>query len=132
MEIIKLETFSEMSSAVIEGEVNPLEIYIELKHIEKALKKAMGTVQGYAIDEAEKHGEKTFNAFGAEVGIKNSAGHWNFKKLDWWEEFQEKQDSAKQSYQMAKKRNQMVDEEGVLVEPAEYTEGKLTIAISLK
>jgi len=129
--MIKLEELSEMTSDVVNGEVNPLETYIELKHIEKALKSALSTVQGYAIDEAEKYGEKSFKFCGAEVGVKNAAGRWNFKNLDWYEDYQELQESAKQSFKLSLKSKQLIDDEGTVVQPAEYTEGKTTISIRL-
>lgn len=127
-----METYTQIASKVVNGEVDALKTYIELKRADKELKSALATVQGLAIDEAEKYSEKTFDAFGAEVGLKNSAGRWNFKDLDWWDEFQDKQDTAKQSYHLNKKKKQLIDDEGVVVQPAEYTEGKLTIAIKLK
>ena len=127
--MIKIETIKQ---DVEEGTINALEAYVMLKTIEKELKESLDIVKEHALEEAEKYGEKTFDAFGAEVGVKNGAGRWDFKKLDWWKVYQLEQDSAKEAYKMSQKGQKLITDDGEVIEPATYLPGKTTLSIRIK
>ena len=127
-----MENFKEIANKVIEGEIDALKAYIELKRIDKELKSALAKIQDLALSEAEKYESKTFDAFNAEINVRNAAGRWDFKHLDWWIVFQAEQGSAKQAYELSLKSKTMIDPDGEIVQPAKYMPGKTTIAIKLK
>jgi hypothetical protein len=68
-----IDTIFELQQQVIDGNANALEAYINLKKLEKALASVIANVQPYAMDEASRYGERTFDKFGAKVELKNAA-----------------------------------------------------------
>jgi len=124
-----------LKNSVLDGESNPLEAWIALKRHEGQLKDAMAVVQSEAIDEAQKYGEKSFKAFGATVEVKNAAGRWDYSKIGMWSSCKESlkliEEGAKEAYHSSKKQRQIVDDDGEVIQPASYKEGRATIAIRL-
>ena len=127
--MIKIETIKQ---DVEEGTIDALEAYVMLKTIEKELKESLDIVKEHALVEAEKYGEKTFDAFGAEIGVKNGAGRWDFKKLEWWKVYQLEQESAKEAFKMSEKGQKLITEDGEVIEPAIYIPGKTVLSIRIK
>ena len=66
-------------SRINEGEVNPIEAHIKLKAIVKACEVAIKATEQTVADEASKHG-KTFQAFGAEVSLKEGSLTPNYEE----------------------------------------------------
>lgn len=121
----------EILDNVRNGEMDPLNAFIQLKAKEKAAKAALAEIQVEAVEKATTYGEKTFKAFGAEVGCKSAAGTWNFKELDWWQDFEDKKDDAKKAFKLVDRGKTIVDDDGEVIEPAKYTPGKDIISIKL-
>lgn len=127
----------EIADRVINGEADALKSWIELKKLEKELKEAMDIIKDDAVSEAEKYGGKSFEAFGAKVEVKNGPGQWKFDKIPEHAEAKEKlkiiETMAKEAFNLQKKNAVMYDTvTGEAITPAEYTEGKTLISISLK
>ena len=76
----------DVNEKAINGEINPLESYIELKSIESCLKDVMKGLQPEAINEAEKYGKGEHDAYGAKFNIRNGATRYDFKKIAEWAE----------------------------------------------
>ena len=70
--------------AVRDGEKPALTAYAELKTIEKELKAALAEVQPDAVADAERYGEKTFNAHGFCFELRQGSRRWNFKNIPAW------------------------------------------------
>ena len=125
----------ELKNSVLDGEADALSAYIALKEIEKDLADALKKVQPLALEAAQNYGEKTFEVFGAKVTVKNGAGRWGFGHIPQYNEAKERlkklEELAKQAYNSKSMGMDVVDEDGVIVEPAEYTEGQETISIQL-
>jgi hypothetical protein len=68
-----------LTDRINEGEVNPVEAHIKLKAIVKALEVTIKATEQTVADEAFKHG-KTFQAFGAEVTIKEGSLTPNYEE----------------------------------------------------
>ena len=115
--------------AVKNGEKNALQIFIDLKRSEKEIKDALSQIKDLAILEAEKYGEKVFNDFGVEISMKSGGGKWDYKHLDWWDGFVQKQKDA----QLANKTtHDLFDKEtSEVIEPAIYNANSDTISIKL-
>lgn len=122
----------------IDGNANPLEIYIQLKEIEKTLADCIGSIQPQAIEEAySKYSEKSFDLLGATVEKKTASGKWQYNVSNEYEALKDKikklEEVYKLSYQSNLKGSTIVDEAtGEIVPPAVYTPGKETISIILK
>jgi len=126
-----------IQNAVLNGEINALEAFVYLKWIEQIAEGAKQQIIDLSLEEAEKYGEKKFKEFGCEIQVKSAAGRYDFSEI---KEVQEKEDelkALKEKHKQAYKsmyaatiKTQMVDEDGVVVEPAKYTPGKTTLAIT--
>lgn len=127
----------QLAEDVQNGNSNALEQYIVLKRLENDFKSVMAIVRDLAIDEADKYGEKTFEAFGAEITKKSDPGRWNYKEIPQWadkkEQLKDIEELAKQSYNQKVKSTGVVivDEDGIEIEAAQYTDGKSNISIKL-
>lgn len=127
----------DLVSSVNEGLVNPLEAFVAIKHMEEVCKLANKQLKEQAIEEAETYGveSKDLKAYGAQIQVKNGAGRWNFSHIKEISELEdnlkELKDSHKTAYKMRLKGNQMVTEEGEIVQPAYYLDGSQVIAIKL-
>ena len=125
---------AKMTNDVLQGNTNPLDAFIFIKKMEEVLKQVKDNIKDVAIDEAARHGGKTF-AFGdAKVTLKSSAGRWNYKHIqsiiDKAAELKELQELHKSAAN--NKGATIVDSDGVIIEPAIYTDGKETISITIK
>jgi hypothetical protein len=69
----------QLTNRINEGEVNPVEAHIKLKAIVKALEVTIKATEQTVAEEAEKHG-KTFQAFGAEVTLKEGSFTPNYEE----------------------------------------------------
>ena len=125
----------ELIDGVLDGDIDPLKAFIELKAKEKAIKGALDIVQDHAVENAQSYGEKTFKAFGAEIQCKAAAGRWDFKHIEpilkLKEQVKDYEGLAKDAYKLIEKGRQVIDDNGEVVEPAKYTPGKDIIAIKL-
>lgn len=119
--------YLELANSVESGDCNALDSYIALKKAQDEITEAIKKVQPYALTEAEKYGQKSFEAFGAKIELRNGPSTYSFcgtitdieKKLKYYKDMS--------------KVGQFADPEtGELIEAAIKIEGKPTIAISFK
>lgn len=124
---------SELINSVREGNGNPLQVYIQLKSLEKELEAAIKEIAEQAISEAEKWKEKRFSAYGAEIEKKSSPSRYIYDHIPQWISAKEK---IKKLEEMAKagkdfEGGNVVDENGEIIVPAQKIEGKTIISIKL-
>lgn len=121
--------FEKITEQVINGEINPLKAYIDLKRYESELKNAMAIVGPLATSEADKYAEKTINAFGAIVEKRSAPSTWNYETVN--------------AYQSAKARLEYIQkiaqagggadaDTGEIIDKAVKIPGKAIIAVNLK
>lgn len=70
-----------MAAEVENGDKDALEIFILIKAMNEISKKALAALSSYALDEADNHGQKTFNFHGVEVTIKEGATRYKFDHI---------------------------------------------------
>lgn len=114
----------------IEGKMNAIEAYVQLKTLEKVIKEAMDKVQELAIDEGLKYNQKSFVAYGATVEMKSAPSRWDYSKCMQVQHLSAKLKTMQELSQLAV-NSKMYDEDGLLIEPASKIEGKQSIAITL-
>jgi hypothetical protein len=114
----------------IEGKVNAIEAYVQLKTLEKTIKEAIDKVQELAIDEGLKYNQKSFVAYGATVEMKSAPSRWDYSKCMQVQHLSAKLKTMQELAQLAV-NSKMYDEDGLLIEPATKIEGKQSIAITL-
>ena len=59
---------------VLDGNTAALEMHVKLTAMEKAIKDVKERIAAAVLDEATKHGDKTFDAYTAEITISDSLG----------------------------------------------------------
>ena len=114
----------------IDGKMNAIEAYVQLKTLEKVIKEAIEKVQELAIDEGLKYNQKSFVAYGATVEMKSAPSRWDYSKCMQVQHLSAKLKTMQELAQLAVNSN-MYDEDGLLIEPATKIEGKQSIAITL-
>lgn len=130
-----LNHITESTELTLEGHIDPLKYIISLKRISNVVNDSIKQIQDMAINEALKHGDNEFEFFGAKVHVRNGATRYNFKHIEEWVKLNKRikdlESSAKDSLKLKLKGNQMVTEDGEIIEAADFTPGKETIYITL-
>jgi hypothetical protein len=133
MELIN-RTIAEAVQSVIDGKVNPLEVWGLIKEVESMISKAKAEIEAEVIAEGKKFHGQTWNGWGIEV--RPSAGRWDFSNNPDWnrakDAIKEIEDAAKSAYKEWGKGRRMVTDDGEVIAPAEYKAGKETIFFSRK
>ena len=129
---------ADIVDAVERGDVNSLEAFVAIKHMEETCKLANKKLKDYAITELATYGpeSKDLLIHGASLQLRNGAGRWDFKEIPEIMELKERikilEDQHKQSYKLNETGNQMISQHGEIIQPAKYTPGSEVIAVKLK
>ena len=75
-----------------DGNISVLEVYANLKDLQKFLGDAVNQVEELAWNEANNYAEKTFNEFGFKITKRNGSISYDYRAN---QEFKEKEDSLK-------------------------------------
>lgn len=123
--------FKEAAQKVIDGEVDPIVTYAELKQYKKDLDEVLSIVEEVAREEALKHGNN-FEYKGWKIEVRQGAIRYNFKNIrEWSEKQQEIKDleaKYKHAYQGYKKGITSLNDDEILQLP-ETTQSKESIII---
>lgn len=129
-----MEDIYTLRDAVLNEESNALSAYVMMKEFEKDLALILKQVQPLALEEAKTYENTSFEAFGAKITVKKAAGRWDFKHIPQWEKAKETlkdvEEKAKSAYNN-KGFGMIVNEEGEVIEPANYTEGSEQISVTI-
>lgn len=63
----------------VNGDIDPLNVFIAFNDIAKQLKAANDQIQELAMDQAQLHGAKTFSHHGYQIGVVQGRTMWDFK-----------------------------------------------------
>lgn len=124
-----------MTNAVIDGELNALEIYAQLKLAEKAVKTALDAVYAFAAEEADPY-EKTFEKHGYTFEKRVGGASYNYKGIPAWcdkqVELKAIEERAKLAYSAYAKGQNLVSDDGEVSELPEVTYRKDSIVVKVK
>ena len=130
-----IKEIQDMAVKVLQGEANALEIYTELKKIDKALQDAITSVQADAILEASKHPQKSFEFNGTKIEKKSGAGRWDYSNIKEWNECKLKlkqiEMTAQEAFKICERGGQVADKDGVEIKPAGFISGKDIISVTI-
>jgi hypothetical protein len=126
-----IATIQQAEQKTVDGLAHPLHTYIQLKKLEKSLKKAIENIQEIAIDEGLKYNQKSFSAFGAKIEMKSAPARWDYSKCIQVQHLSAKLKTMQELAQLATS-TEMYDEDGMQIEPAKKIDGKQSIAITLE
>jgi uncharacterized protein YjgD (DUF1641 family) len=114
---------------VLEGNDDPLEVYIKAKALEEVVKNVLAGVKDLAIDEAEKY-DKDSGMLGVTFGTKSTPKRYSFDHNPEWVDLNEQLSSIKSAMKeietkmiKAMEFSGVVDEDGVVIEPAKIVGG---------
>lgn len=134
MEILKTikvgEVVANITTAVIDGDINPLEAIVSLKKLEEIVKKAKANISDMVIDEASKYG-KTFTFADAEITNKSSAGRYDYSNIPEVVAKEIELKALKDKHKAALKVDVIDLETGELIAAPIYKGGKEIISIKL-
>lgn len=81
-------------SEVQSGMVNPLELWVKLNAMQKAFDEVKENISSMALSEAEKYGQKYFDAYSSQIQIMELAAKYNYSNCNdhEWNEAKDKED----------------------------------------
>ena len=124
--------FKEAAQKVIDGEVDPIVTYAEMKQYKKDLDESLKIIEDVAREEALKFGEKNFVHKGWKIEVRNGATRYSFKNIQEWndkqKELKDLEAKYKHAYQSAQKGLTTLSEDEILQLP-ETTTSKESIII---
>ena len=134
MEILKTikvgEVVANITTAVMNGEINALEAIVSLKKLEEIVKQAKANISDAVITEAAKYG-KTFTFADAEITNKCSAGRYDYSNIPEIVARELELKALKDKHKAALKVDVIDLETGELLAAPIYKGGKEIISIKL-
>lgn len=110
---------SSLTQDVIDGNENPLKGYAILKQLQKQVANAISEIEEYALDEASKFGEKTFETMNYKFELREGGRRYDFKSIPQWVDANSKlkdiESTCKQAALAYEKGKNIVDENGEVV-----------------
>lgn len=89
---------------VDEGELDPIKVYTQAKHMEAFVKKINGAIKHQTVNEATKYG-KSFQMYGYRIDVKNTADTYDYSFDSEYRELASKLAERKATLDLAIKQN---------------------------
>lgn len=126
---------NELIHEVEEGNLDALDVFIQLKEKEKEIKAALNEIEDQAMVEAAKHG-KTSEHNGYQVQLKDGSRKYDFKGCPSWVEAEKRKKEIEEQLKaalQARERNILIaTEDGEDIELPRITYSKSSITITKK
>ena len=107
--------FKEIADKAIEGHVDPLIAYAELKAYKQEIEEALKELEPIALEESEKYG-KSFELHGIKFERRNGATRYDFKHIEKWQNLNTQlknfEKTSKQALAASKQGAYYVDADG--------------------
>ena len=116
------------------GELNGLDAFSLFKKLEKAFTEAKKTIEGVALDEAEKFGTSSFESNGQKYELRNGATRFSFDHIEEYKEKKAELKALEEKYKLAYKNNKLnlssLDEStGEVIELPRVTQSKSSLIV---
>ena len=129
------QAIADTVQAVEDGNADALKAFINLKAVATTITQALKQIEDAAMEELLNYPKGKAELEGAKVEVRSSAGRWDFKGIQEWisvnHTLKNIEADAKEAARLAERGKIMYDEDGVEVQPAEFTAGKETIYVTL-
>lgn len=86
---------TQVINQVQEGFIDPLDTLAKLSFLSQTIEQALKAIRPIALNEAEKYGEKNFDAFGVNFQIKETAVKYDYSQNEEWQQFDEQEKELK-------------------------------------
>ena len=136
-DIIKHNSVAEMltflKEEVMEGNLPAMNALVEFRRVQLLAKQMEDAIEGYAQEELLGQGEKEYNVSGASLSVRKTPGRWKYHTPQ-IKVKEEELKKLKQLSQTAAKNltTSIVDDNGEIIEPAEFQEGQDKVYITFK
>ena len=132
-----IELFTEsIVSKVFDGDLDPLSVHIRSKAVIKALDAIVSKTEELARDNAQKYGEKSFNAYGAKVELREGYDTPDFSQddvcLSLTAKLKARQEMLKQAFRLNGKAVIVDPDTGEVVPVMPVKSTKSTISITFQ
>ena len=123
-------------NAVLDGEVDPIEVYVRVKAVATACKQVLDNIETEVIDESYKYAGKSFDKLGATLTRKEGSLLLDYEEdavyADIKKQLKAREEQLKTAYQMNRKGDVYIagDGEQVPIVPPKPT--KSSLAVSFK
>lgn len=125
--------YAELVQNVLNGDESPLKAYAILSLLQKDIDKAVKEIKEYALEEANKYPDKTFEDYGFKFERRNGSARYSFKHIEEWSNLKEQlsdvEQRAKQAYSSYKSGLTSVSEDGEVMELPEVTYGSDVLVV---
>ena len=116
------------------GELNGLDAFSLYKKLEKAFTEAKKTIEGAALDEAEKFCASSFESNGQKYELRNGATRFSFDHIEEYKEKKAELKALEEKYKLAYKNNKLnlssLDEStGEVIELPRVTQSKSSLIV---
>jgi len=127
-----MKELRKLASDAIEGNVDALEAYIQLTNAKKELELIIKEVIEHAIDEFDKHDQKTLDFKGFEIR-KTQSARYDFKHISVWNSVKDNLKKIEDYAKLAQKQgDSIILETGEVIEPAIKNYSEFGLAIKKK
>lgn len=122
-----------MAEQAINGEVSPLQVFVEIKDAIKQLEEILDEVTPSAVNERSKFGKERVFRNGYEVEMAEGRTTYDFKHYDGWKKAQESLKSIEEIMKNgAQTGTEALDQNGELIPPASMKFGKPYLKLTFK
>lgn len=132
MEQVK-QIIAQRVADALDGNVNPLDVFMELRSIEDDIKFGFDMIRESAMAEAEKFKGQEYNGYLVNV---QSSGRYSYDHIPEYVELKnqlkEMEKRYQESYKLSERMIAMVDDNGEQIPPASYKSTAPAIQLKLK
>lgn len=129
------QTIIKISKCVEEGTESPFEALANFKRFEKVLKDAIKFVNEYAVTEAEKYNDKTFNQGDHQFTLVKGRRSFSFKNIDEWADQKKQLSEIEQKYKTAfasyEKGLTLINDDAEVMQMPEVTYSKDVLSVKI-
>jgi len=129
----KSNQITEIINEVMTGNIEPLPVYLYLKKIEKTVKDSLSLIQDATVEQGARFGQGEHLQDSVYFQIKSAPGKYVYSEwvAEAENEFKRRKELEQQAFKLSKHGQTVVNEDGEIVGPAHYYDGKQTIAVTI-
>ncbi len=107
--------------------------YLRLRQMQEEIEETITALKPYVMTEVEKYGKEGYKKDGLVITTKSAAGKWTYPSEEHAKakaEVSKIEERMKMSYKAQQDGGNLMEFDGVVVQPAQYTPGATTLNVS--
>ena len=121
---------SRLVTAVDEGEMDPLQLMIELKGLEEVIKKTRELIRDNALNELHKHGKEA-QVNGSTLRVNTGRRHFDYKHSEKWQAKKLELETIEKEMKAAINHTIVDEDTGEIIQPARVRHSTEYISIEM-